>query len=42
VTKQRAKVVEVVGCLAVKRVRLVAADGEHGAITRLAEGQELL
>jgi hypothetical protein len=40
-TRQRAEVAEVVGCSAVRRARLVAADGECGAIARLVEGWEL-
>jgi hypothetical protein len=34
-------VAEVVGCLAVRRARLVVADNEHGVIARLADGWEL-
>jgi hypothetical protein len=40
-TRQRAEAAEAVGCLVVRRARLVAADGERGAIARLVEGREL-
>jgi hypothetical protein len=40
--KTEAEVAEAEGCLVVKRVRLVAVDGECGVITRLAEEWELL